>query len=246
MLKKRVILSLTFLDGVLFRTKNFIPDYRYTKEFVNLWNIDELILIDVSETKFQKNFLKIIQYFSKNCFVPITVAGGIKSLIDAKYYFDNGADKIVCNTLNVDNNLFIKEISDVYGNQSIIHSIDFKSLNNNKIELFYSSGKKKSKKNIFDFIKNLNYKNFGEIILNDVSRDGGMLGFNINSINLLIKEIKSPVIAVGGGGNWSHFLDLFEQTDISAVCTQNIYHFAEESIRSLKNFLTEKNINIRK
>ena len=69
---------------------------------------------------------------------------------------------------------------------------------------------------------------------------------NINSINLLIKEIKSPVIAVGGGGNWSHFLDLFEQTDISAVCTQNIYHFAEESIRSLKNFLTEKNINIRK
>ena len=63
MLKKRIIISLTFMDGILYRTKNFIPDYRYTKEFINLWNIDELILIDVSTIKFQKEFLEIVKFF---------------------------------------------------------------------------------------------------------------------------------------------------------------------------------------
>ena len=63
MLKKRIIISLTFLDGILFRTKKFKPDYRYTKNFIDLWSIDELILIDISENKFSKNFLKLLNIF---------------------------------------------------------------------------------------------------------------------------------------------------------------------------------------
>ena len=86
MLKKRIIISLTFLNGVLFRTKKFIPDYRYTKKFINLWNIDELILIDISKKKFSKEFLNIVEYFSSNCFVPISVGGGITNLNDAKFF----------------------------------------------------------------------------------------------------------------------------------------------------------------
>ena len=85
MLKKRIIISLTFLDGVLFRTKKFIPDYRYTKEFINLWNIDELVLIDISKKKFSENFIRIVKYYSENCFVPITVGGGIDNINNAKY-----------------------------------------------------------------------------------------------------------------------------------------------------------------
>ena len=87
MLKKRIIISLTFLDGVLFRTKKFNPDYRYTKNFVDLWSIDELILIDISKKKFSNNYLNIINFFSTNCFVPICIGGGIKSLKDADLYF---------------------------------------------------------------------------------------------------------------------------------------------------------------
>ena len=82
MTKKRIIICLTFLDGVLFRTKKFIPDYRYTKNFIDLWSIDELILIDISKMKFSKNFLEIVNFYSKNCFVPISVGGGISSLSD--------------------------------------------------------------------------------------------------------------------------------------------------------------------
>ena len=77
MLKKRIIISLTFLDGVLFRTKNFIPDYRYTKNFIDLWSIDELMIIDISDKKFSKDFLNLINFFSTSCFVPLSVGGGI-------------------------------------------------------------------------------------------------------------------------------------------------------------------------
>ena len=65
MLKKRLIIALTFLDGVLFRTKKFIPDYRYTKNFIDLFSIDELIIIDISKNKFSNNFLEVVDYFSK-------------------------------------------------------------------------------------------------------------------------------------------------------------------------------------
>ena len=95
MLKKRIIITLTFLNGVLFRTKKFKPDYRYTKNFIDLWSIDELILIDISEKKFSKNFLELIIFFSRNCFVPISVGGGIATVENADILFKNGADKVV-------------------------------------------------------------------------------------------------------------------------------------------------------
>ena len=100
MIKKRIILVLTFLDGVLFRTKKFTPDYRYTKNFIDLWSADEIVLIDISKKKFDKKFLKIVNYFANNCFLPITVGGGINSLKKANYLFRNGADKIILNSVS--------------------------------------------------------------------------------------------------------------------------------------------------
>ena len=125
MLKKRIIISLTFDDGILFRTKNFKADYRYTKNFLDLWSIDELVLIDVSKEKFKKSFIDIVKFFSKNCFVPIAVGGGIKNINDADYYFDSGADKIILSPKISENPDTLIEISKKYGNQAIIQSIDF-------------------------------------------------------------------------------------------------------------------------
>ena len=128
MLKKRIIITLTFLDGVLFRTKNFKPDYRYTKNFIDLWSIDELILVDISKKKLSNKFIEIIKFFSSNCFVPISVGGGIKKLDDADVFFKSGADKIVLGTNSIKENDIIKQISKKYGNQSIIQSIDCKKI----------------------------------------------------------------------------------------------------------------------
>ena len=86
----------------------------------------------------------------------------------------------------------------------------------------------------------------GEILLNSIDDDGSLLGYNIGFIEKISKLLNCPILVLGGCGNWSQILDLFNCTHVSAACTQNIYHFTNESITSAKNFLIKNNINIRK
>jgi len=246
-LKKRIIITLTFLDGVLFRTKNFKPDYRYTKNFIDLWSIDELVLIDISKKKLSNKFIEIIRFFSSNCFVPISVGGGIKKLDDADAFFKSGADKIVLGTNSIKENDTIKQISKKYGNQSIIQSIDCKKISskNREYTVMLNSGTQDFGKDpLTCALEALSY-GAGEILINSIDNDGSLLGYDLELISLLSKKLDCPTLALGGAGNWQHILDLFEKTNISAACTQNIFHFTEESILSAKKFLRNNNIKIR-
>lgn len=245
MLKKRIIVSLTFLDGILFRTKNFKPDYRYTKNFIDLWSIDELLLIDISKKKFSKNFLKIINYFTNNCFVPTTVGGGITKIEHADLYFKNGADKILLGTHNFNKNNLIEKISKKYGSQSIIQSIDCKKNLNKGYEVMCNSGNSILENDVINYGKKALKKGVGEILINSVDNDGSLLGYDLKLIKLVSKGLDCPILALGGAGNWTHILKLFSDTKISAACTQNIFHFTEESILSAKKYLKKNKINIR-
>jgi cyclase len=246
LLKKRIIITLTFLNGVLFRTKKFKPDYRYTKNFIDLWSIDELILIDISEKKFSKNFLDLISFFSKNCFVPISVGGGITTIENADIFFKNGADKIVLGSNAINKKNLIGQISKKYGNQSIIQSVDCKKiLKDNTYTVMGSSGTE----NLFQDPIELSLKALemgaGEIMINSIDNDGSLMGYDLNLIKMVSNKINCPILALGGAGNWQHILDLLSGTDISAACTQNIFHFTEESILSAKKFLKENKIKVR-
>ena len=224
MLKKRLIISLTFLDGVLFRTKKFKPDYRYTKNFIDLWSIDELILIDISKNKFSKKFFDVIKYFSTNCHVPISVGGGIKSLENANEYFKFGADKII---LGPNSNLkedLIKKISEKYGNQSIIQTVDCIKKDNSFV-LMRDSGKNFLSNDIILFCKKSVEMGAGEILVNNIDNDGSLLGYDIDLIKLVSEKINCPILALGGAGNWQHIYELFKNTDISAACTQKHFSF---------------------
>ena len=246
MLKKRIIITLTFLNGVLFRTKKFKPDYRYTKNFIDLWSIDELILIDISEKKFSKNFLDLIAFFSKNCFVPISVGGGIATIENADIFFKNGADKIVLGSNSINKKDLIEQISKKYGNQSIIQSVDCKKiLKDNTYVVMGSSGTENLLQNPIEFSIKALARGAGEIMINNIDNDGSLMGYDLGLIKLVSKKINCPILALGGAGNWQHILDLLSKTDISAACTQNIFHFTEESILSAKKFLKDNNIKVR-
>jgi len=246
LLKKRIIITLTFLNGVLFRTKKFKPDYRYTKNFIDLWSIDELILIDISEKKFSKNFLDLIAFFSKNCFVPISVGGGITAIENADIFFKNGADKIVLGSNAINKKNLIGQISKKYGNQSIIQSVDCKKiLKDNTYAVMGSSGTENLLQNPIEFSLKALERGAGEIMINSIDNDGSLMGYDLDLIKLVSNKINCPILALGGAGNWQHILDLLSETDISAACTQNIFHFTEESILSAKKFLKENKIKVR-
>ncbi len=245
MVKKRIIITLTFLEGILFRTKKFIPDYRYTKNFINFWNIDELILIDISKKKFDKKFLEIIKLFSKNCFVPITVGGGIKNIENADLLFKIGADKILLGFESYKNRSFLEILNKKYGNQSIIQSVDLKK-KINEYKIMTNSGQKETSIDPIDFCQKVQETGVGEILINCVDNDGGLLGYDLKAIELLNDSIKCPKLVLGGCGNWEHMEECFVKYDVSGACTQNIFHFTDESIVSAKNYLIEKKILIRK
>ena len=209
-------------------------------------SIDELILIDISEKKFSKNFLELISFFSTNCFVPLSVGGGIKQVGDADLFFKYGADKIILGSNAIKEPKLINEISHKYGNQSITQSIDCKKIiKENRFTVMGSSGKVDLLLDPVKFgLMALSY-GVGEILINNIDNDGSLLGYDLNLINSISEKLDCPILALGGAGSWQHILDLFLKTNISAACTQNIFHFTEESILSAKKFLRNNNIKIR-
>jgi cyclase len=245
MLKKRIIITLTFYEGVLFRTKNFKPDYRYTKNFIDLWSADEIILIDVSKKKNSYLFLDIVQFFSRNCFVPISVGGGIKTKDQADLFFKKGADKVLLGSASIDNPEIIREISEQYGNQSIIQSLDLKKNYNNIYKVTKDSGQNFCDHDPEELCNSYLRYGAGEILINNVDNDGSLLGFDVELIKNFSNLLNCPVLVLGGAGKWEHIFEIFKKTSASAVCTQNIYHFTEESIKSAKQYLAKKKINIR-
>ena len=179
--------------------------------------------------------------------MPISVGGGINNLKDADKFFKFGADKVVLGTNCLEKKEVIDNISKKYGNQSIIQSIDcYKESENEKYNVMKNSGKEIFSHNIIECCRSALSNGAGEILVNNINNDGSLLGYDLKLIENISNQINCPILALGGAGNWQHILDLFIKTDVSGACTQNIFHFTEESILSAKKFLEENNINIRK
>jgi cyclase len=250
MLRKRIISVLMINDGVLFRTKNFNPDYRYTLNFVDSWNIDEIVMLDITRKKTiesENNFFKIVETVASKCFVPMAVGGGIRSIKDVSKFMDSGADKVVINTGAIRDPSIITEISKSYGMQSLVLSVDFKkvSTEKNRFEVFSDFGSNPTGLDPLSWCKKGESYGAGEIIINSIDRDGSLMGYEIDLCKLLSKELTIPILISGGAGNWKHFEEGFVKGNADAVCTSNIYHFTETSINSAKKYLKSKNISIR-
>ena len=192
----------------------------------------------------KKNFFKIVEKFAEKCFVPISVGGGIRSIIDVKNLMNSGADKVVLNTGAIENNKLIKDISKSYGKQCVVLSVDTKK-QKNKYIVMSNNGKIDTKLNVENWVKKAINLGAGEIILNTVEKDGSLEGFDLKLARRVSKISSVPVLIVGGAGNWQHFEEGLK-TGVAGVCTQNIFHYTETSILSAKNYLLKKKIDIRK
>jgi imidazole glycerol-phosphate synthase subunit HisF len=245
MIAKRVIVVLTFFEGVLYRTKKFKPDYRYTDNFIDNKLVDEIVIIDVSDTK--KNrvlFYNSVKKISKSCFVPITVGGHINDIDEISILQNCGADKILINSLIHKNKEMVKKITSKYGSQFVIGGIDF-LLQDKIYKLFTDHSKKELNISIEKCLKRFEECKIGEILAQSIDRDGSLRGYD----NDIIKEIKEntnlPVIVCGGAGNWDHFIEAFNISNVDGVCTNNIYHYSEKSITLIKKTLDRRGIYVR-
>jgi cyclase len=246
MLTKRILITLSFSEGILIRTKKFQSDYRYTSNFIGNKNIDEIIIIDVSKNKKKrKKFLDSVRKISQNCFVPITVGGYISDLDEIKILQMCGADKIIINSLIYQNPDNVAEITKKYGSQFVVGGIDYK-FEKGKYYLFKDHGKNKTNISIYNTLKLFEKLGVGEIMLQSIDKDGSLSGLDIEFSKIVKKNTFLPLISNGSIGKWEHFYEGFKKGKLDAISTNNIYHFTDSSIAAAKNYLLKKNILLRR
>ena len=251
MLKKRIIFTLLYNNGYFIQSRNFRRQKIGTKQWINKnYNfsyvsnfIDELIVLDISKIKKRKKFIQDCKSVSNKVFVPISLGGGINSHDDAKFYFNNGADKVILNTSVYKTPKILEKISEDYGSSSIIVSIDVKNINGKYI-VFVNNGTENTNIVLENYLDMISNYNFAEIYLNSIDRDGTGYGIDLNLLNRL-KNLDFKLIVSGGLGNFNHFLQAFKHINkVEAVATSNLLNFVGNSLQIVRNNLLKKKISL--
>jgi cyclase len=247
MLRKRLVSVLTFNNGVLFRTKIFVPDYRYTASFVDAWSIDEIIVLDITRTDQgdRQNFYDVVDSFARKCFVPIAAGGQVRTIDDFKRLLNAGADKIIVNSYAVENPEFITQAAQLYGSQCVVVSIDAKKMPDGNYEVLTHCGTKATGLHPKQWARRAEELGAGEIMIQSIDKDGSLEGYDNELNGLVASAVNVPVLVCGGAGKWQDFVDGVNKGGASAICTTNIYHFTESSIQSAKKFLSSAGVLVR-
>ncbi len=251
MLKKRLIACLLIRDGLIVQSigfKKYLPIGfpKYPLEFVNKWDVDEIVLLDMSATKENRTInIDLLELLSKSCFVPLTVGGGITNIEDVKNIIRAGADKVSINTIAIKKPNFITDIADKFGSQCAVVSIDCRLDNDGFYRVYTNSGKENTNLIASEWAKEVEDMGAGEIFLNSVDRDGSKKGYDINLIKEISNSVSIPVIACGGVGDFKDFAPGISEGGASAVAAGNIFHYIEHSTIVAKMHLLQSNIDIR-
>jgi len=251
MLKKRIIPCLDVKDGRVVKGINFINlkdagDPAEQAKIYDKGGADEICFLDIAASnENRKILLNKVSETANNCFIPLTVGGGITSIEDIKSLLLAGADKVSINTAAVKNHNFIKESSIKFGSQCIVIAIDAKKISENKWEVFTHGGRNPTGIDVIDYAKLAEKNGAGEILLTSMDRDGTKIGYDIELTRLVSSSLSIPVIASGGAGNIEHLYQVLEKGLASAVLAASIFHFGDYTIQEAKNYLFNKNIPIR-
>jgi cyclase len=207
---------------------------------------DELIYMDCVASLYGRNSLgDIIQNATKDVFVPITVGGGIRSVEDATNLLRYGADKVAVNTAAVANPQLISDISQRFGSQCMVLSIEAKQISPNKWEVFTDNGRECSGLDVIDWIKKGIDLGAGEILLTSVDREGTRKGFDIPLIQAVTQEVSVPVIASGGMGKPEDMIDAVLEGKADAVAMADILHYDRATIDDIRSVATSADIEVR-
>ena len=251
MVKNRLIASLLIKDGLIvqsFNFNNYLPIGRpkFSIEFVVKWDVDEIVLLDMSASPKKKRInSKIIENLSKFCYVPLTVGGGIKTVNDVQKIIRAGADKVSINTSALEHPSLIEQIANSFGTQCVVVSIDCRKEADGRYIVYKNSGSESTHISVSDWARECSSLGAGEIYLNSIDRDGSREGYDLELIKMISSSINIPVIACGGVGKFDHFSKGITEGGASAVAASNIFHHVEHSTIIAKAYMKKSGINVR-
>ena len=251
MLKKRIIPCLDVKNGRVVKGINFVnlKDAGDPVEQAIIYSdhgADEICFLDITASNENRNIiLDIVKKTAQKISVPLTVGGGVRNLEDINMLLSSGADKVSINTAAVMDTNIVKKSAEKFGSQCIVVAVDAKKTNTDKWEVFTHGGRNRTGKDVLNFVKKVETRGAGEILLTSMDRDGTKKGYDLDLTKKVANFINIPVIASGGVGNLEHLYQGIKIGNANAVLAASIIHFGEYSILEAKQYLDSKGIPVR-
>ncbi|OKY27940.1 MULTISPECIES: imidazole glycerol phosphate synthase subunit HisF [Thalassotalea] len=257
MLAKRIIPCLDVRDGkvvkgVQFRNHEIIGDIVPLAQQYAEAGADELVFYDITASSDQRVVDKTwVSRIAEVIDIPFCVAGGIKTELDAQLILKMGADKISINSPALAEPQLITRLADIFGQQCIVVGIDsFYNKDTQEYQVYQFTGDEtrtqKTKWNTFDWIKEVQQRGAGEIVLNCMNQDGVRQGYDIAQLTLARQASNVPLIASGGAGEIEHFIDVFQQADVDGALAASVFHKGIIAMDELKQSLHNHKVAIRR
>jgi cyclase len=250
MLSKRIIACLDVRNGQVVKGVNFeglrsAGDPAELARRYNVEGIDELVILDITATLEERRALAdTIRAVARELFIPLAVGGGIRTEADAAAAVEAGADKVSLNTAALSDPGLITTLADRYGSQAVVVAIDAKRAGNG-FAVYARSGQSAAARDAVEWAREAEARGAGEILLTSIDRDGTKIGFDCPMTAAVSAAVSIPVIASGGAGSLDHFVEVFRAGRADAALAASIFHYAETSVRSLKEHLRERGIPVR-
>ncbi len=256
MLAKRVIPCLDVHDGQVTRGVQFgkaeAGELRNVGDPVELaleynrQGADEMVFFDITASAHErKTIVDVIERAGDQCFMPLTVGGGIRTVEDMSTMLKAGADKVSINSSAIANPPLIREGAEKFGSQCIVVSIDAKQTGEDTWRVFTHGGRKEAGLDVIDWAKEAVALGAGEIVLNSIDADGTKAGYDIEITHRISENVGVPVVASGGAGNLDHMVDVLKQGQADAVLAASIFHFGEYTVADVKRHLAQAEIPVR-
>lgn len=251
MLKSRVIPCLDVKDGRVVKGVNFVDliDAGDPVEQARIYDeqgADELCFLDITASSDNRDTIyDVVNRTAEQCFMPLTVGGGVRAVEDVRKLLLAGADKVSINTAAVHRPEFVREAARKFGNQCIVVAVDAKQTGPGKYEIFTHGGRNPTGIDAVEWARRMAEYGAGEILLTSMDRDGTREGFNIPLTRAIADAVTIPVIASGGVGNLDHLAEGIIEGHATAVLAASIFHFGEYTIREAKEAMRDAGVAVR-
>jgi len=251
MLKARIIPCLDVKDGRVVKGVNFVNlrdagDPVAIARAYDAAGADELCFLDITASHEDRGIiLEVVRHTAEQCFMPLTVGGGVRAIDDIRRLLLAGADKVSINTAAVNDPGFVAEASRKFGAQCIVVAIDGRRTGDGRWEIFTHGGRRPTGLDAVAFARQVVELGAGEILLTSMDRDGTGEGFDIALTRAIADAVPVPVIASGGVGTLDHLVEGIRDGHASAVLAASIFHFGTYTIAEAKDYMAERGIAVR-
>ncbi len=255
MLKARIIPCLDVKDGRVVKGVNFVDlrdagDPFEAARAYDAAGADELCFLDITASHEERAIIfDVVRRTAEQCFMPLTVGGGVRTIEDIGRLLNAGADKVSINTAAVNNRQLVKAAAEKFGAQCIVVAIDAKKVSQpgepNRWEIFTHGGRTPTGIDAIDYAKEVVALGAGEILLTSMDRDGTKAGFDLELTRAIADAVSVPVIASGGVGTLDHLVEGITEGGASAVLAASIFHFGTHTIAEAKAHMAAAGVAVR-